>query len=107
MQNRIQTIPAGSRHFVADSIQRLIDFYQNTGRPAEAAMFLSRKTQILELAAKLVVSCDRLGKNPLAYLTDVLHRIDRTPVAQLRDLLPDRWEPPTEPTPPAEPISAN
>jgi transposase len=61
----------------------------------------------LALLYSLVVSCDRLGKNPLAYLTDVLHRIDRTPVAQLRDLLPDRWEPPTEPTPPAEPISAN
>jgi len=36
MQLRIQAIPAGSRHFVSDSIQRLIDFYQNAGRPDEA-----------------------------------------------------------------------
>jgi hypothetical protein len=35
MQQRIGNIPAGSRHFVADSMQRLIDFYQLTGRPAE------------------------------------------------------------------------
>jgi serine/threonine protein kinase/Tfp pilus assembly protein PilF len=37
MQRRIQTIPAGSRFFVRDAIQRLIDFYQNAQRPAEAA----------------------------------------------------------------------
>ena len=61
----------------------------------------------LALLYSLVVSCDRLGKNPLTYLTDVLSRIDRTPVAELRELLPDRWEPPIEPMPAAEPISAN
>jgi serine/threonine protein kinase/Tfp pilus assembly protein PilF len=37
MQRRIQTIPAGSRLFVKDSIQGLIDFYQATQRPAKAA----------------------------------------------------------------------
>ena len=39
MQARIQTIPAGSRFFVKDSIQRLIDLYQNAERPAEAVQW--------------------------------------------------------------------
>ena len=56
----------------------------------------------LALLYSLVVSCTRLAVNPVAYLGDVLSRIDKTPDDQLRDLLPDRWRPPAAPTPPAE-----
>ena len=61
----------------------------------------------LALLYSLVVSCDKLGKNPLAYLTDVLRRLDATPKSALRELLPDRWQPPEKPTPPGEPIAAD
>ena len=61
----------------------------------------------LALLYSLVVSCDRHGKNPIDYLTDVLERIDRTPIAQLAELLPDRWEPPAQPTLSADPFSAS
>lgn len=43
-----------------------------------------------ELRASLLVSWDRLGKNPVTHLTDVLHRTDHAPRDQLGDLLPDR-----------------
>ena len=39
MQRSLQAIPAGSRHFVSDSIQRLIDFYQGAGRSSDAALW--------------------------------------------------------------------
>jgi transposase len=89
----------------------------NRAENAERIIALGRKNFLfvqseeagkeLALLYSLVVSCDRLGKNPVTYLTDVLHRIDRTPRDQLADLLPDRWEPPALPTPPAEPISVD
>lgn len=40
----------------------------------------------------LVASCEANGKNPVAYLTDVLLRIGR-PRQKVDDLLPDRWKP--------------
>lgn len=86
----------------------------NRAENAERIVALGRKNFLfvqsedagkeLALLYSLVVSCDRLGKNPVTYLTDVLRRIDRTPRDRLADLLPDRWEPPGTPTPPAEPI---
>ena len=42
----------------------------------------------------LVATCEANGKNPLAYLTDVLGRIGSHPRARLDDLLPQNWEPP-------------
>ncbi|MDY7110165.1 MAG: IS66 family transposase [Planctomycetota bacterium] len=53
----------------------------------------------------LIATCERHGVDPLAYLRDVLARIPATPVGELRDLLPDRWQPLPEPSPepPAEP----
>jgi len=57
----------------------------------------------LALLYSLAVWCDRLGTNPVTYLTDVLHRIDRTP----RDRLADRWEPPATPPTPTEPLSVD
>jgi transposase len=45
----------------------------------------------LALLYSLTTSCARIGVNPLTYLDDVLDRIDDTLVADLRNLLPDRW----------------
>lgn len=51
----------------------------------------------LALLYSLVVSCTRVGVNPVEYLTGVLDRIDLTNDDSLRDLLPDRWRPPSAP----------
>ena len=51
----------------------------------------------LALLYSLVVSCSRLGVNPVDYLADVLNRIDKTADDGMRDLLPDRWKPPAIP----------
>ena len=37
-------------------------------------------------------TCQRLGVEPWAYLQDVLTRLPATPVGQLGDLLPNRWQ---------------
>jgi transposase len=42
----------------------------------------------------LVASCELNGINPIAYLSDVLLRIDRHPAAKIDELLPDAWAPP-------------
>lgn len=39
----------------------------------------------------LVASCELNGVNPIAYLADVLLRIDRHPAAKIDELLPDAW----------------
>ena len=41
----------------------------------------------------LVRSAERCGVNPLAYLTDVLVRVQSHPASDLDALLPDRWRP--------------
>jgi transposase len=51
----------------------------------------------LALLYSLVVSCTRLGVNPVEWLADVLDRIDKTADDYLRELLPDRWKPPSAP----------
>lgn len=48
----------------------------------------------LALLYSLVVSCTRVGVNPVEYIADVLDRIDKTGDDGLRELLPDRWKPP-------------
>ena len=48
----------------------------------------------LALLYSLVVSCTRVGVNPVEYIADVLDRIDKTADDHLDDLLPDRWKPP-------------
>ncbi len=42
----------------------------------------------------IVATCQsrRVGINPFDYLAGVLTRIAATPVSQLPDLLPDRWQ---------------
>jgi transposase len=42
----------------------------------------------------LVASCELNGINPIAYLADVLLRIDRHPAARIDELLPDAWTSP-------------
>lgn len=51
----------------------------------------------LALLYSLVVSCTRVGVNPVEYLADVLDRIDKTADQDLAELLPDRWKPPSTP----------
>ena len=46
----------------------------------------------------LVATCAANGKNPLAYLTDVLGRIRSHPNDRLDDLLPQNWKPSETPT---------
>jgi hypothetical protein len=41
----------------------------------------------------LIATCQRHKVEPFAYLRDVLTRIAATPVSQLDDLLPGRWQP--------------
>lgn len=41
----------------------------------------------------VVASADAHGVNPLAYLTDILIRLDSTPDDQLDSLLPPNWAP--------------
>ena len=49
--------------------------------------------EALALLYSLTTSCARLDVSPLDYLSDVLDRIEDTKVADLRELLPDRWKP--------------
>lgn len=46
----------------------------------------------------LVASCEKNGVNPVAYLTDVLTRIQTHPASRIHELLPHRWKPPDPPT---------
>jgi transposase len=51
----------------------------------------------------LVATCAANGKNPLAYLNDVLGRIGSHPNDRLDELLPHNWKPPETPTAAASP----
>jgi transposase len=53
----------------------------------------------------VVRSCEINGVDPIAYLTDVLMRVQTHPGSRLEELLPDRWQPPSPPAtaPPALP----
>jgi transposase len=51
----------------------------------------------LALLYSLVVSCTRVGVDPVEYPTDVLDRIDKTADGDFADLLPHRWKPPPKP----------
>ncbi len=51
----------------------------------------------LALLYSLVVSCTRVGVNPVEYLADVLARIDKVVgVDEIAALLPHRWKPPPD-----------
>ena len=42
----------------------------------------------------LVASCEKHGVNAIAYLTDVLTRVQKHPASRVAELLPNRWKPP-------------
>ena len=42
----------------------------------------------------LVASCEKHGVNAIAYLTDVLARVQTHPASRIQELLPHRWKPP-------------
>jgi transposase len=42
----------------------------------------------------LVASCEKNGVNPVAYLTDVLTRVQSHPKSRVHELLPHLWKPP-------------
>ena len=44
------------------------------------------------ILSSFIASCKRHRLDPLAYLRDVLTRISGTPISQLDQLLPDRWQ---------------
>ena len=46
----------------------------------------------------LVATCERHGVNAIAYLTDVLIRVQTHPASRIEDLLPHRWKPPDDST---------
>ena len=45
----------------------------------------------------LVATCEANGVNPVAYLTDVLLRVQTHPASRIDELLPHNWTPPTPP----------
>ncbi len=53
-----------------------------------------QKGQNLAGLYSLVSTCEARDVDPIAYLQDVLLRVDDYPAARIDDLLPDRWEPP-------------
>jgi transposase len=46
----------------------------------------------------LVATCEANGKDPIAYLEDVLLRVDTHPASRIDELLPHRWTPPAAPS---------
>ncbi len=42
----------------------------------------------------VLATCEANGVNPLAYLTDILTKLDSTPARQIDQLLPENWRPP-------------
>jgi transposase len=42
----------------------------------------------------LVATCDANDVDPVAYLQDVMLRVDTHPASRIDELLPDRWRPP-------------
>ena len=55
-----------------------------------------KSTYLARILYSLIVSCQRHGKDPLAYLRDILTRLPRvTNQDDLRQLTPARWQPPS------------
>jgi len=53
------------------------------------------------ITLSLVQSCRLCKISPEAYLSDVLMRVQNTPISRVQELLPDRWRPPDGSPPPA------
>jgi len=50
----------------------------------------------LAVVYSLIATCEACGVNPMEYLPDVMRRISTHPASQIRELLPDRWQPARE-----------
>ena len=50
-------------------------------------------SQLFRPVHSLVQTAERYGVNALAYLEDVLTRVQSHPASRIDDLLPDRWKP--------------
>jgi transposase len=61
-----------------------------------AFLFVANRESGEDLAVlyTLVASCEMNGVNPIAYLTDVLIRVQTHPANRIEELLPHRWKPP-------------
>ena len=59
------------------------------------ALFVGHAQAGHNLAALLTVVATCLANNvePQAYLTDILTRLDSTPMSQIQSLLPQNWQP--------------
>jgi transposase len=55
------------------------------------------RRQNLAALYTLVASCEKNGVNAIAYLTDVLTRVQTHPACRVEELLPHRWKPPDSP----------
>jgi transposase len=81
-----------------------IPIHNNASESALRIVALARKNSLFfghELAARnfsvlysLVQTAERHGVNALAYLEDVLMRVQAHPAARIDELLPDHWKPP-------------
>jgi hypothetical protein len=50
--------------------------------------------QDLAVLYTLVASCEKHGRDPIEYLTDVLIRVQSHPANRIVEILPHRWKPP-------------
>jgi transposase len=59
-------------------------------------LFVGNDTAGAHLAGlySLVMTCEANGVNPLAYLADVLIRVQNHPASRVDELLPQNWTPP-------------
>ena len=64
------------------------------GRKNFLFVYDADKGQNLTGLYSLVATCEAHDVDPVAYLQDVMLRVDEWPAARIDDLLPDRWEPP-------------
>ena len=83
-------IPPDNNH--AESALRVVAL----GRKNFLFVFDAEKGANLAGLYSLVSTCESCDVDPVAYLRDVLLRIDTHPASRIDDLLPDRWKPPPD-----------
>jgi transposase len=66
------------------------------GRKNFLFVFDAEKGANLAGLYSLVSTCDSCDVDPVAYLRDVLLRVDTHPASRIDELLPDRWKPPPD-----------
>jgi transposase len=64
------------------------------GRKNFLFVYDADKGQNLTGLYSLVATCEAHDVDPVAYLQNVMLRVDDYPARRIDDLLPDRWEPP-------------